>query len=465
MNWRGLGKIFAPGGAALLTGGVTELIVGAPAATLLAAGVGAVAASLAFSRTEDVVPSRALAAGPRAQPAGRPDMPLGLGRALLAHLPMGIVLVDRDGQIAFMNDAAAGLFGKAPESGLPASSLRAPKLLDAIDASLSEGLSGTVHFNLARSGGLSLHLRAHVRRLGAEDLFHEGLRAPAAPAALVVIEDETRGFRAEELHRDFVANASHELKTPLASISAIIETLQGHARHDPDAAERFIGMLGHQAERMKRLVADLLSLNRIEVNERVRPSDPQDLIHILLDMVEFLTPLGAEAGIAVVADLPEDQDVTVLGSREELSQLFQNLIENAIKYGREGGSVRVDWLGHREDRPGMVGVCVVDDGPGIAREHLPRLTERFYRVSVSRSRERGGTGLGLAICKHVVNRHRGRLEIDSELGKGSRFTVWLPEADAPDGAPGNAVAAASGKEARATASGGAEARTRVENDL
>jgi len=421
MGYRGYARVFAPGAAALVAGGAGIMLSQAPEAVILAAAVAAVAAALVFSQTEEFLPR---GVDPLDRPAARSAdgaLPIGLGRMLLAHLPMGVVLVDHRGRVAFMNAAAADLFGRHPEGAFHAAVLRAPKLLDAIEGTLTEGMSSTVHFNLSRPGGLYLHLRGHVRGLASATLFGDGRRGTAA---LVVIEDETQGRRAEQLHRDFVANASHELKTPLASITAIIETLQGHARDDPDAAARFLALMGSQAERMKRLVEDLLSLNRIEVNERVQPREEQEPWRIVRDVAELLAPLAEQAGMTLAVEAPE-QEVTVLGSREELAQLFRNLIENAIKYGRPGGSVRI-CAATDPAEPMMAGFAVEDDGPGIPREHIPRLTERFYRVSVNRSREKGGTGLGLAIVKHVISRHRGNLEIDSELGRGSRFVVWLP---------------------------------------
>ncbi|MEL7172088.1 MAG: ATP-binding protein [Pseudomonadota bacterium] len=205
----------------------------------------------------------------------------------------------------------------------------------------------------------------------------------------------------------------------------------GHAREDAAAQERFLPMMAAQTERMRHLVEDLLSLNRIELNERRHPSEPQPIRRIVGEVVEALRPLAESTGARIL--MPDalglaanSGEIEVAGAREELAQVFVNLIENALKYGQDDGTVTLHWRMGEGEQAGMCGITVEDDGPGIAREHLPRLTERFYRVSVSRSRERGGTGLGLAIVKHILNRHRGRLEIDSAVGEGSRFTVWLP---------------------------------------
>ncbi len=193
-------------------------------------------------------------------------------------------------------------------------------------------------------------------------------------------------------------------------------------------------MLAAQTQRMTRLVEDLLSLNRIELNERVAPREPQDLPGLLAEVVDTLRPNADAAGVRLAYTAPEGE-ARVRADRNELSQLFRNLIDNAIKYGGSGTEVSIAPVAAHPDAPGLLGIAVRDTGPGIARQHIPRLTERFYRVSVRRSRDKGGTGLGLAIVKHIVNRHRGKLEIESKLGEGSCFTVWLPlaEAAAPRG--------------------------------
>jgi two-component system phosphate regulon sensor histidine kinase PhoR len=242
---------------------------------------------------------------------------------------------------------------------------------------------------------------------------------------LVLFEDRTRAAKAEALRQDFVANASHELRTPLASITGFIETLQGHARDDPAAAEQFLRIMAAQAERMKRLIDDLLSLNRIEINEHVQPREVVDVADTVREVVSALAPVAAAEGARVELALP-DSGLRVRGSADELAQVFVNLIDNAVKYAGGHGPIRIALEAPSAARPGMLGVTVADCGPGIAREHLPRLTERFYRVNANRSRERGGTGLGLAIAKHIMNRHRGELTVASAPGQGSRFTVWLP---------------------------------------
>jgi len=243
--------------------------------------------------------------------------------------------------------------------------------------------------------------------------------------AIVQVEDHTEARRSEELRSDFVANASHELRTPLAAIIGYIETLQNHARDDAEARERFLAIMAREAGRMQRLVDDLMSLGRIEMTEHLRPVEQWPLARIAAESATALVPLARQQGVSLEIDLAGDGPI-VLGDRDQLSQVFANLIDNAIKYGGPGSTVRVRTADPGNAHPNRCGIVVEDDGPGIPREHLHRLTERFYRVSTATSRNKGGTGLGLAIAKHILNRHEGRLEIRSTLGKGSAFTVWLP---------------------------------------
>jgi two-component system phosphate regulon sensor histidine kinase PhoR len=233
------------------------------------------------------------------------------------------------------------------------------------------------------------------------------------------------------MRADFIANASHELRTPLASLRGFIETLQGTAKDDPCARERFLPIMAEQASRMTRLIDALLSLSRLEMNAHVAPSDLVDLNDVLNHSKDTLDPLAREMGFRFeVARFP--RPAVVRGDRDELVQVLQNLVQNAFKYGERGGQVRIDAkhipsLGRQS---GRYAIAIVDNGPGVAPEHLPRLTERFYRVDVASSREKGGTGLGLAIVKHILNRHRGELAIASKPGKGSTFTVMLNQARA-----------------------------------
>jgi two-component system phosphate regulon sensor histidine kinase PhoR len=229
------------------------------------------------------------------------------------------------------------------------------------------------------------------------------------------------------MRADFVANASHELRTPLASLRGFVETLQGAAKDDPEARERFLKVMSEQAERMSRLVDDLLSLSRVEMREHLPLVERVDLNDAVARVIQAMQPLAAKTNATIeFQQLPEP--AVIRGDRDEVVQVFQNLIQNAVKYGKPGGhvDVRVAREAPAAGRPARYLVSVKDDGPGIAPQHLPRLTERFYRVNVAASREKGGTGLGLAIVKHILNRHRGELIVTSTVGQGSTFTVALP---------------------------------------
>ncbi|XKH36037.1 sensor histidine kinase [Azospirillum doebereinerae] len=265
--------------------------------------------------------------------------------------------------------------------------------------------------------------------------------------AILTLHDVTAARRSEQMRADFIANASHELRTPLSSLLGFIETLRGPARDDAEAQERFLSIMHDQASRMTRLVNDLLSLSRIELDEHMPPNGRVDVAEELENVIAALELKAAQRRIRLRLDAPEDLP-RVVGDEDQLTQVFQNLVSNAIKYTREDTDVRVSVAlvdgatvgftglptsvrrGGQGGRGGtaMVSVSVRDRGEGIARTHLPRLTERFYRVDAARSRAMGGTGLGLAIVKHILNRHRGRLTIESEVGTGSAFTVYLPAA-------------------------------------
>jgi two-component system phosphate regulon sensor histidine kinase PhoR len=242
---------------------------------------------------------------------------------------------------------------------------------------------------------------------------------------VVTFHDLTPLRRSEQMRVDFIANASHELRTPLASLSGFIDTLQGPARADAAARERFLGIMKAQAGRMARLIDDLLSLSRIELKVHIRPESPVELVLLLRQVTDGLQPIAGERGV-VIAFEPPDGAVTVAGDRDELVRAFENLVENGLKYGASGGRVELAITCETGPQGREAVVSIRDYGPGIAPEHLPRLTERFYRADVAESRAQGGTGLGLALVKHILQRHRGRLAIDSAPGAGALFTVRLP---------------------------------------
>ncbi|MDA8051293.1 MAG: ATP-binding protein [Rhodospirillales bacterium] len=345
--------------------------------------------------------------------AARAEERRALGEAIVERLPDPVLVLDAGHRIARANEAARRAFG----SELPAV-LRQPEIRAAVARAQASSALETAEISLAVPV---------ERALQAAVLPPD----PAAPGRTVlVLSDRTRERAVERMRADFVANASHELRTPLASLIGFIETLRGPAADDPPSQARFLGIMAAEAARMQRLIDDLLSLSRIEMVEHQPPAGSIVLTTLLSRLVAGFEPRLAERhmqmALSLAADLPP-----VVADPDQLTQVVQNLLDNAVKYGREGGHVRLD----AEPEGTGVAIAVADDGPGIPRQHLPRLTERFYRVDKGRSRAVGGTGLGLAIVKHIVNRHRGRLSIESSEGVGTTCKVWLPAAENPAAPP------------------------------
>jgi len=340
------------------------------------------------------------------------DAALRAERSIIEHLPEPLLLVNAEGGVQRLNEAARQSLGEDT-----AAVLRHPLLRGAIDRALTSGEPQAADLLFAAPVPRELH--ATVTPL-VSGLFAESL-------ATILLVDHTRERAVERMRADFVANASHELRTPLASLMGFVETLQGPARDDPQAQERFLEIMAQQAARMNRLIDDLLSLSRIELSEHQSPQGRIDLTQLVQRTIAGFEPRIRERCVTLdleLADLPP-----VPGDVDQMAQVLNNLLDNALKYGRENGRVTLSIVPVEgapwPARPGVV-LAVGDDGAGIPRAHLPRLTERFYRVDKGRSRAVGGTGLGLAIVKHIVNRHRGQLVITSEEGQGSRFSIWLP---------------------------------------
>lgn len=391
-------------------------------ATILCAGVAGLAgARLAFVRLPDPTPEP-----PRVTPVFT-DTSKETGGGSIVHLaaliegvPEPILIVDGDGRIVAGNSSLIRAFGPAEPRKHVANVIRAPAVLEALDAVLVGAAPRSTEFTVLSSPELSYE--AHVSGAGAPGKKPE--------LAMILLQDITKAKRIEDMRADFVANASHELRTPLASLTGFIDTLKGPAKDDPAARDRFLGIMADQAGRMRRLIDDLLSLSRIELNEHIKPLGHVNLGDVAEEVTSALMPQAARQEMTLSLEEPATMPHAA-GDREEVVQVVMNLVDNAIKYGRRGGRVRIE-LGMKRSEPGEPGpspavyLSVKDDGEGIPREHIPRLTERFYRVDVRRSREVGGTGLGLAIVKHIVNRHRGRMSIESKVGEGSVFTVFLP---------------------------------------
>ena len=346
--------------------------------------------------------------------------------AVVAGMPDPAVLLDRAGRVIHLNAAAAQLAPALRKNELAQFALRSPEIITALREAIatSESRRATYldHVPVDRWMELIITPVPVPTPFGGTD-----------KCMLMTFHDQTPLRRVEEMRADFVANASHELRTPLAALSGFIDTLQGPARDDAKARERFLGIMHAQATRMARLIDDLLSLSRVELSAHVRPDTLVDIVPIIRQVADGLEALARERQVRVDIDLP-DAPVSIAGDREELLRLFENLIENALKYGASGGKVVVSLiLATSGEGVPEVRVMVCDFGPGIAPEHLPRLTERFYRVDVGDSRAQGGTGLGLSLVKHILNRHRGRLLIESVPKNGATFTACFPQAKTPAG--------------------------------
>jgi len=410
------------------------------AAALFAAGV-VVALSLKGLRARAAAP---VLAGP---PPGAGTEGFLLSSPLIDALPDPMLVVAArepddftDRRIVFANSAARDLLRIQRDVGLLVTAVRDPAVLEAADEALFGGVESTAIFEVG----------------GAQPRWFRVLARPLTRAAtgegqaLLVFREETEQRRVERTRADFLANASHELRTPLASLSGFIETLRGHARDDTAARDRFLGVMQAQAQRMSRVIDDLMSLSRIELNEHLPPAEHVDLARAVLDLLDALGPLARERGVRFEVSPPDVGPVMVVGDRDQIIQVAQNLVDNAIKYSSDGGAVgiafetglsldaaagagtpstpRLPLLTPDRAEGGYAAVRVSDSGPGIDREHLPRLTERFYRVEGQKSGERSGTGLGLAIVKHIMNRHRGGLVVESRVGRGTAFTAYFPAA-------------------------------------
>jgi len=354
----------------------------------------------------------------------------------------------------FANAAARELLRIERGEGLLVNAIRDPDVLETVDRALFAGQDAECVYEAG--GAQARTLRTYARPLG---LALDGRRL-----AVLMFRDETESRQVERTRVDFLANASHELRTPLASLSGFIETLRGHAKDDPQARERFLSIMSAQAARMSRLIDDLMSLSRIELGEHIAPHDEVDLAACVSDVLDASAPIAEQRGVKLKSKLPRRGAARALGDRDQLLQVIQNLVDNAIKYSPDGGVVevalqaalsaeaasapyrpgaaRLPLLAPDVAAPAYAALRVSDRGPGIRREHLPRLTERFYRVEGQKSGERSGSGLGLAIVKHIVNRHRGGLTVESAVGEGTTFTVYLPMGPPPPASRSGAGAVA-----------------------
>ncbi|MBX5046966.1 phosphate regulon sensor histidine kinase PhoR [Rhizobium lentis] len=343
---------------------------------------------------------------PQAPPSRLPDI-----AATLAGLDIPVMVLSDDASVLFQNRAAEKAFGEVALGAHISARLRSPGVLDMVRETIATNAPNQIE---------------HSERLPSERVYivrsaPVEFRADGEPERFFILSfrDISEVRRIDRMRSDFVANASHELRTPLASLRGFIETIQGPAKNDQKAQAQFLNIMLDQTTRMSRLVDDLLSLSRLELKSHIAPDEKVDLVPLLGHVRDSLVPLARDVGVDINLHLP-DGKVEVLGDRDELVQVFENLMENACKYGQEGKVVDVR-LKNGSGEP--VEVSIIDKGPGIPAEHVPRLTERFYRVSIEDSRSKKGTGLGLAIVKHILTRHRARLIVKSEVGKGTVFTV------------------------------------------
>lgn len=344
------------------------------------------------------------------QERARGETSLAAFRTALDSVNLPVITFLEDRQLTYLNSAAQYSFGNDLVGRDFAKALRNPEVLRAVDRAIERKTVQTAEFRVTRPVARRFVIRINPLQSSPGDRL----------AFAAVIEDVTDTERLQQIRSEFVADVSHELRTPLTAILGIVETLKGPARDDADAQDRFLTIMGEQAERMYHIVDDLLNLSRIELDEHQVPREDVDLGAVVRQVAEGLELEARDRGMTLVID--GDEILPVQGDREQLARVFQNLAHNAIKYGDPDTEVRFTG----EVSGNRVRVKVQDQGQGIPREHLHRLTERFFRVDKARSRAAGGTGLGLAIVKHIVQRHRGELLIDSEVGRGSCFTVEIP---------------------------------------
>lgn len=340
---------------------------------------------------------------------------------IMENLIDPLIFLNHNKTIFMANKSAKNMFDREFIDHKVSDFLFDTDALAAIDRAIETGVSDTVEYSTPNPRPRNYLLRIHVH-----DKFENS--RPEDRTILLTIYDITSIREAERMRVDFVANVSHELRTPLASILGFVETLQGPAKEDKQAIERFLKIMQDEANRMTRLIEDLLSLSHIERDAHIPPSENVSLIRVIENVIETLS-FSLNKKNMTASFTTEYKSGNIIGDRDQLTQVFQNLIDNAIKYGAENSEISIHMDSHIEkpDNKGFIKITVTNQGAGIADEHIERLTERFYRVDTARSRSLGGTGLGLAIVKHIIQRHEGKLSFSSEVGKNVTATVLLPQ--------------------------------------
>ncbi len=341
-------------------------------------------------------------------------------QSIIDVMPDPALMLNAHGKVLYMNGRSRDIFGPGVLHQHLSSFIRDPDFLDAINKAPRNDEPIDIYYTERVPVERKMHVTIARFKAVRNNVW--------VPSILVSFRDLTELGRINQMRSDFIANVSHELRTPLASVMGFIDTLQGAARNDPAVQDRFFGIMREQVERMARLINDLLSLSKVEMDAHILPKDRVDLTEVVEYVAQTLQPLAGELDVDLSVEA-ELEVADIRGTRDELIQLFQNLMHNALKYGSAGGKVTIKICKSLDevDENSTISVAVIDTGVGIAVEHLPRLTERFYRVNVQSSRDKGGTGLGLAIVKHIITRHRGELKISSKMGKGSVFKVLIPE--------------------------------------
>ncbi len=339
------------------------------------------------------------------------------------RIPSAIIVVDNHRRVTHTNRTAVELIGNKALGRDLALSLRHPLILDSLDKILAGSSEKTGEITIPAPLAQSFTFRAE--RI---------TDAPLEDGSFVtlVLENVTAAHKTEEMRASFVANVSHELRSPLTAIIGFIETLRGPASDDTEARQRFLDIMHRESQRMARLIDDLLSLSRVEIDEHIAPRDAVSVPRTIQNVIETLQPQATTRSISLVLKA-DPETPTAIADADQLHQVFRNLIENAIKYGGDKNTVTISTSPVERvpgtARPGL-SVSIKDQGAGIPKSLIPRLTERFYRIDEARSSTAGtgisSTGLGLAIVKHIINRHRGHMTAQSEIGKGSTFTVFLP---------------------------------------
>jgi len=353
---------------------------------------------------------------------------MSISQEVFDRIPTAVIVIDQKRRIVQANRSAIDLVGENAVGRDLALSLRHPTVLDGLDRVLNGAAEAEGEITLPVPVSRSLLFR--IERLGTSPLEDNAV-------ATLVLDDITSAKKAEQMRTDFVANVSHELRSPLTALIGFIETLRGPASDDTEARARFLNIMHRESQRMARLIDDLLSLTRVEINEHVPPRHTVDVQRSVNNVIEALGPQAAKSNITFKVscdpELPK-----VIGDPDQLHQVFRNLIENAIKYGGKDKPISISLISVERipgsSRPG-VSISISDQGPGIPKELIPRLTERFFRVDDARSNNSesgiGSTGLGLAIVKHIISRHRGHLAAQSVIGEGTTFSVFLPTDIAP----------------------------------